>query len=249
MEYKTPAGKAKGIYLDTLSQPHTLIAGETGSGKSVLVNGLIYTALYKFPFDTSDSAQFILIDPRGGELVQYKYLPHTLYYASKPDTMLYALQYALGITENRYKSMQRKGLRKYDGSDIYIFIDEFADLMTTQSKAVKPLIQRLSQIGRAALVHIILATQCPLAKVIPIEIKVNFNCIWALRTATRQHSRNIMGASGCELLPRYGQGYYITPQERSIYRIPYYTDEELDERVKWWTDQKPRGLLQILFGK
>lgn len=229
--YTTPAGTYYTLYKDMLQQPHLLIAGATGSGKSVVVNGIIYTALYETP----EAVQLILIDPKRVELAQYKNLPHTIEYASEPGTMVMALYEAMQITENRYKEMQRKALRKYPGGAVYVIIDELADLMTTNKKQVQPLLQRLCQIGRAANVHVIACTQCPLSAVIPTPIKVNFDSRVALRTRSKQDSRNILGIPGCECLPRYGQGYYMTPEGLTLYNIPMYEDEELNERVKHWT--------------
>lgn len=248
--WTTPAGQINNLYRDMLSQPHLMVAGVTGSGKSVVINALIYTALYKFPGDTDKSAQFILIDPQRVELAAYKNLPHTLVYASEPDTMLSALHTAMNITENRYKAMQKAGERKYSGGDVYVIIDEFADLITTDRRHVQPIIQRLSQIGRAAKVHIILATQCPISKVIPTEIKINFDARIGLRTRSAQDSRNILGVTGCELLPRYGQGYYMNPEGLTLYNLPMIPEEELSARVQWWTDQnKPVSLFDRLFGR
>ena len=208
-----------------LKQPHLLIAGATGSGKSVVINALIYTALFDHPTDGSGGSLFILIDPKRVELAQYKALPHTLQYASEPD-------------ENRYREMQRDGARLYNGGDVYIIIDEFADLMTTQKRLIMPPIQRLAQIGRAAKVHIVLATQTPIAKILPTEIKCNFDARIALRTRSAQDSRNILGLAGCEALPRYGYGYYMTPEQTRKTALPLIPDQELSARVQWWTDQK-----------
>ena len=190
-----------------LQQPHLLIAGATGSGKSVVINGIITTALK----DSPAAVQFIFIDPKRVELVDYRPLPHTLKYASEPGDMVQALQYAMDTTERRYKAMQSRHEKNYSGGAVYVIIDELADLMTTNRKHVQPLIQRLAQIGRAANVHIIAATQCPLSAVIPTPIKVNFDSRVGLRTRSKQDSRNILGLPGCETLPRYGQGYYMTP--------------------------------------
>lgn len=229
--YKTPTGQVYTLFNDMAEQPHLLVAGATGSGKSVVVNGIIYNLLHKGP----SSAGLILIDPKRVELVQYKETPHCIMYASEPDTMVQALQAAIQITEARYVQMQRNHERKYSGGDIYVIIDELADLMTTQRKTVQPLLQRLAQIGRAARVHIIACTQCPLAKVIPTEIKVNFDARVGLRTRCAQDSRNILGVTGCEMLPRYGQGYYMTPEATRLYKIPMYSDEQIDRVVTWWT--------------
>lgn len=237
LRYTSPAGQVCTLYEDMLAQPHLLIAGATGSGKSVVINALIYTALYSFPDAAAGGAQFILIDPKRVELSQYKRLPHTLRYASEPDDMRDALAYAMQLCEYRYKQMQRKGLRKYPGGDIYVIIDEFADLMTTQKRLIMPIVQRLAQIGRAAKVHIILATQTPIAKVLPTEIKCNFDARVALRTRSAQDSRNILGVTGCECLPRYGYAYYMTPEESYKTQVHMYSEEELTLRVCWWMDQ------------
>ena len=229
-EYITPAIDVYKLYQDMLNQPHLLIAGATGSGKSVVINGIIYTAITQSPATN----QFILIDPKRVELVEYKYLPHTIDYSSEPFEMVASLTYAMMITENRYKEMQKRGIKKYTGSHIYVIIDELADLMTTNKKEVQPLIQRLAQIGRAANVHIIAATQCPLSTVIPTPIKVNFDARVGLRTRSKQDSRNILDMTGCELLPRYGQGYYMTPEKTTLYNIPMYSDEEITELCNYW---------------
>lgn len=238
--YRTPKGETYDLFSGMLRQSHLLIAGASGSGKSVLVNGLICTALYDFPLDTSGGKQLILIDPKRTELSQYKNLPHCLYHASEPDTMVNALHYALGITERRYVNMERQGLRTYNGGDIYVVIEELADLMTTQKHTVQPLIQRLCQIARAAKIHLIAATQCPLREIIPTPIKCNFDGRVALRTRCAQDSRNILGVSGAELLPRYGECLYLTPDEMTIqhYAVPYITEDEQKELIQWWLSQE-----------
>lgn len=228
--YKTPGGTFYTLYRDMLTQPHLLVAGATGSGKSVVINGIIHTALLESPA----KYQFVLIDPKRVELAEYRKLPHVIRYASEPAEMVQALNYTMTLTETRYKEMQRKHLRKYDGPGVYVIIDELADLMTTNRKQVQPLIQRLAQIGRAASVHIIAATQCPLSAVVPTPIKVNFDARVALRTRSGQDSRNILGIKGCELLPRYGEGYYMTPDGLTRYYIPMYPDAERQRIIKYW---------------
>lgn len=235
-EWRMPPGQVYNLYRDMLKQPHLLIAGATGSGKSVVINGLVYTAMY----DSPAAVQFILIDPKRVELVDYKPLPHTLMYASEPGEMVEALEKAMEITESRYKAMQRQRVKKYPGGALYVIIDELADLMTTARRQVQPLIQRLAQVGRAANVHIIAATQCPLATVIPTPIKVNFDSRVALRTRSAQDSRNILGLTGCELLPRYGQGYYMTPDGLKLYNIPMQPQEDINALVKYWQRSRPR---------
>lgn len=229
--YISPGGAYYKLYADMASQPHLLIAGATGSGKSVVINCIIYTLLLRCP----DKTGLILVDPKRVELVQYKSTPHCLYYASEPDTIVKALKIALDVINNRYQRMQAAQQRKYSGSDIYVIIDELADLMTTNKREVAPLLQRIAQIGRAARVHIIAATQCPLSAVIPTQIKVNFDARVGLRTRCAQDSKNIMGMNGCEQLPRYGQGFYMTPEGTRLYNIPMYTDQQIESLVKHWT--------------
>lgn len=246
MKYRSPSGQYDLLYKDALAQNHLLIAGTTGSGKSVLLNGIIRTALFRFP----DEMQFILIDPKRVELSMYKNLPHTLYYASEPSDRISALQYAMDLCDSRYREMQEKGLKTYSGSHVYVIIDEWADLMTTQKREVKPLVQRLAQIGRASRIHVILCTQTPIASIIPTEVKCNFDSRFGLRTRSKQDSINIIGRTGLETLKQYGTAFYMTPKEETLYNIPYYTDDELNSMVEWWTSQKPKankGLLARIF--
>ena len=233
--YKTPASnELYTLFDDMASQPHLLVAGATGSGKSVVVNGIIYNLLHNGP----EESGLILVDPKRVELIKYKSVPHCIKYASEPEDMVKALEYAMSITEDRYKTMARQRVSKYAGGHVYVIIDELADLMTTQGKAVRPLIQRLCQIGRAANVHVIACTQCPLAKVIPTEIGVNFDARVGLRTRNAQDSRNILGCTGCELLPRYGQAYYMTPDGTGLWNVPMYPADAVSAVVSWWTSRK-----------
>ena len=233
-QYRTPAGQVYTLYSDMANQPHLLVAGATGSGKSVIINGIIYNLLHTGPAENA----FILVDPKRVELSQYKNTPHCIRYASEPADMVQALQDALAITEQRYRDMQRQGIRKYSGGNVYVIIDELADLMTTNKRQVQPLIQRLAQIGRAARVHIIAATQCPLATVIPTAISVNFDARIGLRTRNAQDSRNILGYAGCEQLPRYGQAYYMTPEGITLYNVPMYSESMISDLVSWWTGRR-----------
>lgn len=137
--WETPQGSYYNLFSDMLKPPHLLVAGATGSGKSVVINGIITTALK----DSPAAVQFIFIDPKRVELVEYKPLPHTLKYASEPGDMVQALQYAMDTTESRYKAMQSRHEKNYSGGAVYVVIDELADLMTTNRKQVQPLIQRL----------------------------------------------------------------------------------------------------------
>lgn len=235
MKYITPSGRVYTLYKSMLDQVHLLIAGATGSGKSVIINGMMYTALY----DSPAKVQFILIDPKRVELIDYKSLPHTLLYASEPPDMVQALQYALQVVEDRYNAMQAQRIKFHSGGAVYVVIDELADLMTTNHRQVQPLLQRLAQIGRAANVHIIAATQCPISAVIPTPIKVNFDARVGLRTRSVQDSINILGRRGCENLPRYGQGYYMTPERVQLYNIPMIPEDEINRLIHYWMTYQP----------
>lgn len=235
----TPSGETYNLFDDMLTRPHLLVAGATGSGKSVAINGILSSALYHMPGDNPGAVSFILIDPKRVELSRYKGIPHVLSYASEPDQIISALRYALTLTESRYKSMQKRGELKYTGGDVYIIIDEFADLVLTQGRIVRPIIQRLAQIGRAARVHIIMATQTPVREVIPTPIKCNFDCRLGLRTRSAQDSRNILDHSGLETLPAYGQGIYMRPEGETLYIIPYVPEAEIARLVEHWRRQTP----------
>lgn len=230
----TPSGQISNLFKDMSEQTHLLIAGETGSGKSVVVNGILSTLMFKTP----DEAQLILIDPKRVELVQWRNVPHCIYYASEPGEPRQALLFALNIIEKRFKAMQQRGERKSSAGAVYVVIDELADLMVTAKRDILPLLQRVCQIGRAANIHVIACTQCPLAKIIPTEVKVNFDSILGLRTATKQHSRNIIEITGCEDLPRYGYGYYRRPEGFSLEQIPMIPETEIDRLVSHWNKQK-----------
>lgn len=232
-----PSGTTYNLFSDMAKQNHLLVAGATGSGKSVVINGILTTLLYKFPWQVS----FILIDPKRVELSPYKNLPHTIKYASEPKDMVSALHLAMNICNTRYKQMEKAGHRLYQGGDIYVIIDEWADLMTTNRRVVAPIVQRLAQIGRASKVHVILCTQTPIAKVIPTEIKCNFDSRVGLRTRSAQDSRNILGYSGLENLPKYGQGIYMTPEGDDLWNIPYVDETEQRRLISWWERQYRRA--------
>lgn len=233
-QWTTPAADYYTLFADMLQQTHILIAGATGSGKSVLINGIIHTAILQSPA----TYEFIFVDLKRVELSEYRNLPHTVYYADSFQSAVYALQLALQVIEIRYTEMQRTGSKKYSGSCVYVVIDELADLMTVDKKTITPLLQRIAQIGRAANVKIIAATQCPLSSVIPTQIKVNFDTVIGLHTRSAQDSRNILGAAGCENLPRFGQAYYSTPAGIELYNIPMYEETEHQRIINHWLSQK-----------
>lgn len=230
---KAPAkitGKIATIYQDMINRPHLLIAGATGSGKSVVINELIRVILYSSPLP-----RLILIDPKRVELIEYKPLPNTLRYASEPEQITAALNYAVDIMEYRYKIMQRARQKKTDAPPIYIIVDEFADLMTVQKRETLPALCRLAQLGRAAGMHLIIATQRPTRDIINGQIKVNIDARLALRCPTAQDSRNIINITGAEKLPRYGSGIYLTPDliTPTRYALPMSPPDEFTKIIEF----------------
>ena len=195
--YKCPKGPVYKLYNDMLKQTHLLLAGATGSGKSTVLNALICTALHYAPGDK----EFIFLDAKGVELDAYRQTPHCLFYADTERDMIAALHGAIDLMRTREAESKRQGVKMYPGADVYIIIDELADLMTTQRKAVTPLLQRIGIRARASRIHMIACTQSPLRSIIPTEIKCNFPARVALKTATRQDSRNIIDIAGAEALP------------------------------------------------
>lgn len=237
--YKTPCNSYYKLFDSMTKQPHLLIAGATGSGKSVVENGIIYRLLQKLPTDV----QLILIDPKRVELAQWAKCPHVIRYASEPETMLSALRLALQITEERYQRMQKKRIREYDGGHVYVIIDELADLMTTQKKAVLPVLQRLGQIARAAHVHMIACTQTVKADVLPTVLTCNFDSRVALRTSTAQQSRMIIDVAGCECFPdpkteKRAFCYFRQGANLTVYQVPMHTEEELQDLADYWTTKR-----------
>lgn len=230
--FETPTGTCNALCADILKQPHVLIAGATGSGKSVLINSIIYTALMHKPEEVS----FVLIDPKRVELHCYRNLPHTIRYASEPEDIVAALKECVKVMDIRYAYMQDRGLKKYPNGDVYIIIDEFADLMTMQKKQTLMPLCRLAQLGRAAGLHLILATQRPTRDIINGQIKVNIDARIALRCPTAQDSRNIININGAEKLPRYGKGYYLTPDtmQPEMVDIPMTDEAELNRVINHW---------------
>jgi len=241
--YITPNGIVQDLYVDMLKQPHLLIAGATGSGKSVVINGLIYTGLFSSPATN----QFVLIDPKKVNLKKFKDLPHTIIHAITKAQIIKALEDSVKLMDNRFTYMYKHDLEDYNGSNVYVCIDELMDIMTTYGKHARELIQYLAQVGRAAKVHVIAATQSPIREVLPTSIKCNFDSRIALRTRSAQDSRNILGLSGCEQLPKYGNGYYMTPNGLTLYNIPMIEPNEMNRVIEYWKKHKRPKL--ILFAR
>lgn len=235
--YRTPAGTVYRPFLRMAECPHLLIAGCTGSGKSVALNGIIHSLLMtESPFHV----QFALIDPKRVELSQYKHLPHVVKYADTHPDIVRTLQWAVDETDRRFSVMQRYAVKEYDGPHLYVIIDELADLMVSLKNETLPLLQRLAQIGRAARVHLIACSQNIMAQTIPTVLRCNFSAILGLRTANKQQSRFLISAPGCEMLPNprteeKGYGFLRDGADLEKIFIYKYPDEQIENTIAWWT--------------
>ena len=180
--------------------PHLLIAGTTGSGKSVCINTILLSLLYKNP---PSLCKFILIDPKMLELSTYEGIPHLLCpvitEAKKASTVL---GWVVKEMENRYRLMTKVGVRNIDGYNskhklsmpfIVVIVDEMSDLMLVAGKEIESYIQKLSQMARAAGIHIIMATQRPSVDVITGTIKANFPTRVSFQVSSKIDSRTILG--------------------------------------------------------
>ena len=238
--YRIPGGKYVGTYKHIFDEAtHLLIGGTVGSGKSVILNGLLHTALAHYaPSDVS----FILIDPKIVELSPYKNIPHVLRYETEPEKILSVLRRSYQVMMERYEKMDKTGDKKYPGTKITIVIDELADLiMSPFGKQIKAELVRLLQKGRAANIQIIMATQSPSRKVLSAELVLNVPNRIALYCDNAIESKQIIGVAGAESLPWHGQAYYKKPGKDSLTlckNIPVIPEEELNERIAYWMRQR-----------
>ena len=197
----------KPIIGDLSSMPHLLIAGTTGSGKSVCINTIILSLLYRH---TPDKCKFILIDPKMLELSTYEGIPNLLCpVITEAKKAASVLGWVVKEMENRYKLMTKVGVRNIDGYNskhktsmpyIVVIVDEMSDLMLVSGKDIENYIQKLSQMARAAGIHIIMATQRPSVDVITGTIKANFPTRISFQVSSKIDSRTILGEQGAEQL-------------------------------------------------
>jgi DNA segregation ATPase FtsK/SpoIIIE, S-DNA-T family len=222
---------------DLSSMPHLLIAGTTGSGKSVCINTVILSLLYKY---TPEKCNLILIDPKMLELSAYEGIPHLLCpVITEAKKATAALGWAVKEMESRYKLMTSVGVKNIDGYNskhkkhmpyIVVIVDEMSDLMLVAGKEIENYIQRLSQMARAAGIHIIMATQRPSVDVITGTIKANFPTRISFQVSSKIDSRTILGEQGAEQLLGKGDMLFMSSANR-IVRIhgPYVSESEIEK--------------------
>jgi S-DNA-T family DNA segregation ATPase FtsK/SpoIIIE len=222
---------------DLTSMPHLLIAGTTGSGKSVCINTIILSLLYKH---TPEKCKFILIDPKMLELSTYEGIPHLLCpVITEAKRAASVLGWVVKEMESRYRLMTREGVRNIDGYNskhklpmpyIVVIVDEMSDLMLVAGKEIEGYIQKLSQMARAAGIHIIMATQRPSVDVITGTIKANFPTRISFQVSSKIDSRTILGEQGAEQLLGKGDMLYMSSANK-IVRIhaPYVSENEIEK--------------------
>jgi S-DNA-T family DNA segregation ATPase FtsK/SpoIIIE len=232
---KNISGKA--IVGDLAAMPHLLIAGTTGSGKSVCINTIILSLLYRH---TPDKCKFILIDPKMLELSTYEGIPHLLCpVITEAKKAASVLGWVVKEMESRYRLMTKEGVRNIDGYNtkhklpmpyIVVVVDEMSDLMLVAGKEIENYIQKLSQMARAAGIHIIMATQRPSVDVITGTIKANFPTRISFQVTSKIDSRTILGEQGAEQLLGKGDMLYMSSANR-IVRIhaPFVSDNEIEK--------------------
>ena len=230
------------VYCDIAKMPHLLVAGTTGSGKSVCMNSIITSILYRAK---PDEVKFLMIDPKQVEFSKYANIPHLLVpVVTDPRKAAGALGWAVSEMLQRYQKLSQVGVRDIEGYNKYvqkhedmesmpkicIFIDEFADLMMAAPKEVEDSVCRLAQMARAVGLHLVIATQRPSVDVITGLIKANISSRIALTVSSQIDSRTILDAAGAEKLLGHGDMLYNPIGASKPLRVQgcFISDEEVE---------------------
>ncbi|MCZ6485115.1 MAG: DNA translocase FtsK, partial [Acidobacteria bacterium] len=252
---------------DLASMPHLLIAGATGSGKSVALNCVVCSILYKC---SPAQVRFIMIDPKRLELGVYEDIPHLLTpIVTDPKQASNALYWTVNEMEQRYKLLAQQGVRNIDqynrlthrgtndGEEngplpyIVLIVDELADLMMTAGKEVEASVTRLAQMARAIGIHLILATQRPSVDVLTGLIKANFPCRLSFRVSSKVDSRTVLDCNGAEQLLGEGDMLFLPPGTSRLIRIHggYISEKEIKQITEFLKKQaQPEYEEKVLVG-
>ena len=226
--------------IDLSKTPHLLVAGTTGSGKSVFINTLLASILYKF---SPEELRLILIDPKMLELSVYNDIAHLLTpVVTEPKKAIIALKWVCKEMERRYSMMNEENTRSLEGYNqksqeklpyIVVFIDEMADLMMTAGKEVEHYVQRLAQMARACGIHLVMATQRPSVDIITGSIKANFPSRISFQVASKYDSRTVLGEIGAEQL--LGNGDMLMSKNGGNiirYQSAFISDNEVNKLIQ-----------------
>lgn len=240
--------KGDPVVVDISKMPHLLVAGTTGSGKSVAINTFIVSLLKRL---TPEEVRFLMIDPKMLELSVYNDIPHLLTpVITDPEKAIHALKWAVSEMESRYGKMTTVGVRNITGYNeavaeklpyIVVVIDEVADLMMVAGKEIEGMVQRLAQMARAAGIHVIMATQRPSVDVITGTIKANFPTRISFQVTSKFDSRTILGEQGAEQLLGKGDMLFMQGggQMRRVHGA-FIPDKEVEEFVNSLKTTKPQ---------
>jgi S-DNA-T family DNA segregation ATPase FtsK/SpoIIIE len=237
----------KPIVTDIGRMPHVLIAGQTGSGKSVCINSFLGSLLFRA---SPSEIKLILVDPKRVELTSYNNIPHLLApVIVEPNKVISALRWLMSEMDRRYKLFAQAGARNIDAYNemsgfqalpyIVLFIDELADIMLFSPVEVEDAITRIAQMSRATGIHMVLATQRPSVDVITGLIKANIPCRVAFAVSSQVDSRVILDTPGAEKLLGKGDMLYLPPEQAKPMRIQgaYVTDKEINSLVNFLKNQ------------
>lgn len=230
---KSTVALGQGITMDIEKAVHTLIAGESGSGKSVTMHNIIASLLLK---NSPNTMQMLLIDPKRVEF-KFFYKNNPCLFcpvATDPEEALERLEQAANEMMERYEIMENEGKRFWDGKKIYIIIDEIADLVATGGKRLETVIEKIARLGRGAGVHLICATQHPTAHVLSRQITTNLDTRICLRVNDASASRLVLGASGGEKLRGKGDAIIRYYGETRRFQTAYIDDDSLTAFSHSW---------------
>ncbi len=233
----------RSLVLSVADMPHILIAGATGSGKSVLLNSMITSVLFG---NTPSTVQFVMIDPKKVELSKYEGLPHLACPIVKDHaSAVQTLESVCKEMDSRYNRMAAEGFKKASDMglpSLVVVIDELADLMLTSKYECEQSIIRIAQLGRAAGIHLIIATQRPTVNVITGLIKSNIPCKIALQTSSIRDSITILDHKGAESLTGKGDALLKLPDrvEEIRFQSAYISDKDIENVVSYWKNNAIR---------